>query len=184
MKCGTGETEMVKPVDASQPMAAPEEVLESARHGGQGPVNRPVGFARGSAANGRSLHDGPNTCRPDARAKGRMVDLIVRTLERDVIPRLVRAHRAVVAPAAIDRAPGASPTPDDVKALVALASRGDPADVGAYVQGLQARGVPLERIYLELLAPVAQRLGTMWESDATDFATVTMAARRSRSPMT
>lgn len=106
--------------------------------------------------------------------RGSRVALVVRTLEQDVIPRLVAAHRQATTPASIDRAPSAVPTEADVSTVTALALRGDQPDIEAYADALQARGVALERIYLELLAPVARRLGEMWESDECDFATVTM----------
>jgi methanogenic corrinoid protein MtbC1 len=112
-------------------------------------------------------------CR-DAAASSRRILLLARTIEQDVIPRLVLAHRAVPSQSYIDRSPSPALTAEDVATLTGLAIRGDLRDVESFVDGLQAAGIALDRIYLDLLAPVARRLGEMWEADTCDFATVTM----------
>ena len=48
----------------------------------------------------------------------------------------------------------------------------------AQVAALIARGVPVETIYLDLLAPTARRLGEMWTDDSCDFVDVTVALGR------
>ncbi|MEO3471059.1 cobalamin B12-binding domain-containing protein [Roseomonas sp. CAU 1739] len=107
-------------------------------------------------------------------APARRIILLAKTIERDVIPRLVLAHRAAPAAPYIDRSPSPLPTSEDIATLTALAIRSELKDVEAFVDGIQAAGIPLDRIYLDLLAPVARRLGEMWEADECDFATVTM----------
>ncbi len=178
---------MVKPVDASQPSQPWEEEADSGRLGlraaGGAEAGLPGGFAdaQAGAFHGHGRPEAPprhshvpHECEEDSPRRTRRINRLVNTLERDVIPRLVRAHRAVIAPPVIDRAPSAAVTADDLATVTALAMRGDPAETFAYVEALQGRGVALERIYLDLLGLVAQRLGTMWEEDACDFATVTI----------
>ncbi|MEQ8660470.1 MAG: cobalamin B12-binding domain-containing protein, partial [Gammaproteobacteria bacterium] len=46
------------------------------------------------------------------------------------------------------------------------------------VDALVARHVPLERVFLGLLAPVARRLGEMWEADTCTFTEVTLGLMR------
>ncbi len=41
-----------------------------------------------------------------------------------------------------------------------------------------ARGVPVDTIFVELLAPAARHLGELWDEDTADFITVTMALWR------
>jgi len=89
----------------------------------------------------------------------RRVALLAHTLENDVIPRLVLARREASPPAYIDNVSGAAPSAEDVARLTALAQNGDLAGSLAYIGGLRSRGMPLERVYLGLLAPVARRLG-------------------------
>jgi len=44
----------------------------------------------------------------------------------------------------------------------------------AYIDSVRVRGVSLSRVYLELLAPAARKLGEMWEEDRVSFADVTL----------
>ncbi len=95
--------------------------------------------------------------------------VLARTLETRIIPRLALAHRAP-APGA----EGAVPTPDEVAELTALVMQADFAASLALVARLRARDVPQAAILLDLLAPVARRLGEMWLADECDFSTVTI----------
>jgi methanogenic corrinoid protein MtbC1 len=47
-----------------------------------------------------------------------------------------------------------------------------------YVKELFAQGVELEELYLNLLTPVARKLGEMWDNDEADFTQVTVALWR------
>jgi methanogenic corrinoid protein MtbC1 len=99
---------------------------------------------------------------------------LARTIESDVIPRLVQAHRAseVIRPAA------PKPTVADVEAFVADIV-GDREDaLTATLDRMRQRGLPVEMLYLDLLAPAARLLGEMWNDDQCDFATVTVALGR------
>lgn len=104
----------------------------------------------------------------------RRVARLVQTLESDIIPRLVQAHR----PPADSLA---ASTPVHWPALEPLARMCFSADEGplhATVLGLRQAGVPVERIYLELLAPAARELGRLWELDLCDFTDVTVGVGR------
>ncbi|MBT9489073.1 MAG: cobalamin-dependent protein [Rubrivivax sp.] len=104
----------------------------------------------------------------------RRVARLVQTLETDIIPRLVKAHR----PAA--ETPGAA-VPVSWPALEALARMCYAANEGPLhgaVLALRQAGVPVERIYVELLAPAARELGRLWEEDHCDFTDVTVGVGR------
>lgn len=96
---------------------------------------------------------------------------LVRTIETDIVPRLVMAQP--LPPAAPDVARPLSQA--DIAAFTAIVLAGGPDEIMAEVEELRAQGVALDRIYLDLFAPTARRLGTMWEEDECDFATVTLA---------
>jgi methanogenic corrinoid protein MtbC1 len=115
----------------------------------------------------------PAQTRARQRRRNR-IGILAKTLEREIIPRLLLAHRNSVTAAYIDSSTGDAPCADDVRALTSLAMQADLAGALSYLEGLRARGMTLERIYLELLSPVARRLGTMWEEDECDFTTVTI----------
>jgi MerR family transcriptional regulator, light-induced transcriptional regulator len=103
---------------------------------------------------------------------------LVSTIEGEIIPRLMLAHR--------------TPLPEDgsVRATVLDASRLEIEDFArlvlgsdahapeAHVEVLLEAGVSLEVIYLGLLAPTARYLGELWEADLCDFTSVTTALWR------
>ena len=107
---------------------------------------------------------------------------IVRTIEADIIPRLVRAHRpspstrAVVRDAPVVRMP--QPSAEDVQAFVAVMLYGPDTDWQALSARLVGRGVSIENIFLGLLGPAARELGARWDQDLVAFTDVTVAVGR------
>jgi methanogenic corrinoid protein MtbC1 len=106
--------------------------------------------------------------------------LLSRMIAAEVIPRLARGLRAAPAPELI--APLAvvpvHVVAADVADVVALVLTEEADTVFAHVQILQGRGLSVQTIFLDLLAPVARRLGEMWEADTCDFAQVTIGLVR------
>ena len=111
-----------------------------------------------------------------ASAEERMAKL-VKTLEAEVIPRLVEAHRSATESISVV-AGCASPTATDVEAFVQLALGTDESSVTQFVDERLEQGLPIEGVCLELLAPAATRLGVMWEDDICDFNAVTLGVGR------
>jgi len=115
-------------------------------------------------------------------ARDRMAS-IVRTIEQDIIPRLVQAHRPETATAP-EPQPQLQPLAprrvisDDV--LVFVQQVLDPDDGGwqAMTERLTAEGTAVGDIYLHLLAPAARELGRMWDEDLCSFTDVTVAIGR------
>ncbi len=125
-------------------------------------VPRPLSAKSGEAA---------RTARRDAP--------LAQMIETEVVPRLVLAGRAAGRRSPSDlgqAAPG--PGPEDVVALVGLVIGGDPTAPLAYVEELRLRGITLDRLYLDLFAVVAQRLGELWTEDLCSFADVTVGLVR------
>jgi MerR family transcriptional regulator, light-induced transcriptional regulator len=99
---------------------------------------------------------------------------LVHTIERDIIPRLVRAHA---------QAPAASgdanlPTRAEVEAFTAQVMDRDDTAIHAQLAALRARGVSVEALYVGLLAPAARHLGELWDDDRCHFADVTVGMGR------
>ncbi|MDF1501849.1 cobalamin B12-binding domain-containing protein [Roseisolibacter sp. H3M3-2] len=103
------------------------------------------------------------------------------TIERDLVPRLLLAHRAgPFTP--FERAVltgGASVVcAGDREEFVDLVLGPDEDAARRYVAQLLTRGISVEAVYLDLLAPTAVHLGHLWETDDADFLEVTAALGR------
>jgi len=111
-----------------------------------------------------------------SKSKAKGMDRLVRTVEAEIVPRLLIARRSIPA----------TPVPANTEGL----DEGDAAELArlllshevdvpfAYVEAIRHRGVPLEHIYTQLLAPAARRLGVLWERDEVDFVQVTLGLGR------
>jgi methanogenic corrinoid protein MtbC1 len=103
---------------------------------------------------------------------------LLRTIEVEIIPRLVLARRAAIGGAPVSAADGLIPGAEEVAALARLVLAQDGGAASSYVESLRTRGTSIEVLYLELLAPAARRLGELWTADICDFAEVTVGLCR------
>ncbi len=98
-------------------------------------------------------------------------------IEGEIIPRLMAAH-AVDA----ERLSGFDsdwPIDDaDIQALAPLVMEVDADALLAHVEAILDRGVSVEAVMVDLLAPIARLLGEYWEDDRCDFVDVTMGLWR------
>jgi methanogenic corrinoid protein MtbC1 len=108
---------------------------------------------------------------------GRMARL-VKTIEGEIVPRLILARRLKVQPPDGEMGHNASPDALDVKELVRLLLAHEPGIASAYVELVRQRGASLSNICLGLLAPAARELGLLWEEDECDFMQVTVGLCR------
>ena len=99
---------------------------------------------------------------------------VVKTIKTQIIPKIVLALRST--PKTAEKAKQQLLTA--VEQFAALALGNDDGAAFAYVEQLLAEGTSVEAIFLELLAPAARQLGEQWESDTTDFASVTLGVGR------
>lgn len=102
---------------------------------------------------------------------------IVRTIEADIIPRLVRSHREVVEPVVL---PAVVPeiTPAEVGRFTAAVLEPGETAASEMIASLRAQGVSIESLYVDLLSPTARELGRMWDDDSVMFSDVTVAVGR------
>ena len=103
---------------------------------------------------------------------------LVRTIEGEIVPRLVLARRTAQAPAGAKASQLRAPDAVDVKELVRLLLAHDAGVAAAYVEAVRHRGATLEIVCLQLLAPAARELGLLWEEDECDFMQVTVGLCR------
>src|SRR5271165_4789126 len=93
-----------------------------------------------------------------AESEARMARLL-RTIEGEIVPRLVLARRAAQASAGADATAGKRPDDADVTELVRLLLAHDVGVASAYVETIRQRGASFEAVCLCLLAPAARELG-------------------------
>lgn len=123
-----------------------------------------------------SMHEG-SAGEPRQRARpGNSSPLrMARLIEGEIIPRLLLAHRAdreITVPLAPAFASG------EPLAFAHRALDADVYDLLAVIETHLARGVSIDAVYLDLLAPTARVLGDFWDNDICDFVDVTMAMWR------
>lgn len=113
------------------------------------------------------------------RADGEPDRSLSRLIESEIIPRLLVAHGGP---------PHASPhgahpengtiSEAEVAGFAPLALQIEADELLEHVDNLVARGVSLDTLLVDLLAPAARRLGEFWEDDRCDFIDVTMGLWR------
>lgn len=101
---------------------------------------------------------------------------VVRTIKSQIVPKIVLALRRAPNPKIPEGTEQQAPSALDQ--FTALTLGHDEGAAHAYVMAVVAKGNSVESIFLNLLAPAARRLGTLWEADAADFANVTLAVGR------
>ena len=121
----------------------------------------------------------PRSPRMPAEASSALGALL-RTFEVNVIPSLLKANqnRPITVATAGDGGAPSKVRAGDVSRLANAALEADPGALHGQIHGLRARGLSLESIFLELLAPAARKLGQRWERDEIDFVAVTAALSR------
>jgi len=104
---------------------------------------------------------------------------LTRTIESEIIPRLLLAHGGRGADEAPNRRSG-SPTLDakDIERFASLLLEQDISAAAGFVVTARGLGTPLEVIFLDLFAPAARHLGDLWTADRCDFVDVTMGLSR------
>ncbi len=99
-------------------------------------------------------------------------------IQNEIVPRLMLSHRVGPVPPSVVTAAARELSDADVTTFVAAIRGVDDALAVQYVRGLMAAGTSIESVYIDLLAPTARRLGSLWEADECDFVEVTVAMGR------
>ncbi|MEN9772628.1 MAG: hypothetical protein RJA58_1271 [Pseudomonadota bacterium] len=123
----------------------------------------------------RAFPDSPASHHPEDQ-----MDWLVKTIEAEIIPRLMAAHQeeggdSVEASLCIRQ--------EEVDQFTDIALRSESAICQNFVESIRNRGVPLQAIYLYLFAPAARKLDAMWVADQCDFTEITVALWRMQQVM-
>jgi MerR family transcriptional regulator, light-induced transcriptional regulator len=113
--------------------------------------------------------------RRDGRSGVSAQPQLLRTIETEVIPRLMLAHRTGTMRFRSLRPVVPTVDADDVEQFTGLLLKSDDALAASrFIETVRDRGVKLETIFLDLLTPSARLLGEYWVEDKSDFADVTI----------
>ena len=104
---------------------------------------------------------------------------LVKTIEGEIIPRLLISHQANVLPEC-RMAPADVVTPDDAQEFGGLILALDHMPAYSFVEQKRADGQSLESVIMDLLAPTATYLGELWKADRCSFTEVTVGLSRLR----
>lgn len=110
------------------------------------------------------------------------MDWLVKTIEAEIIPRLMASHQDVTTDAT-ERFGQAMVQPHEVSDFTDIVLNNESLICQNYIESIRERGVPLQSIYLHLIAPAARRLGDMWVADECDFTKITIALWRMQQVM-
>jgi len=139
------------------------------------PENSEAGHWRGFGAPANSRFDGiPGLLPITPASTTATVAVLARTIQNEIIPRLMMAHRTPSECAMPNLVIPYSVTASDVDNFVNLLLEGRQAEGLDWIEEARGKGVSIESIFLNLLAPAARQLGELWEEDERDFTEVTL----------
>jgi methanogenic corrinoid protein MtbC1 len=98
-----------------------------------------------------------------------------RVIEADILPRLMLAY---MQPPPVSPPRSAAPVaPVSIEDFADRLAANDIATASDFIAAIQREGKSRHDIFLEILAPAARRLGSLWETDHCDFVEVTVGLR-------
>ena len=108
------------------------------------------------------------------------IEQLTRTIENEIIPRLLLAHAVPeVAKAAVPEVPGRLASFEDkVAELAGLVLEKDVGVAASYVEMMRERGDTLESVFHALVAPAARLVGDLWKANVCNSAQFTQALER------
>lgn len=116
--------------------------------------------------------------RPSERSPEVSGSFLTKVIEAEIIPRLFLAHRNLQQVAKLEDPQATQPDIGDSDVFARLVLSSEPTEIMDRVEALMMRGMTLERMFLDLLAPVARKLGEFWDQDLCTFTDVTLGLSR------
>ncbi len=132
------------------------------------------------ASHGSGSHGESAAYSSDRRsAPARYQQWLQRTIETEVIPRLMLAQRlTAISPDVSNGDLGSTPGLADIETFASLLLQDDESTCDDFIATLRKRPIAMESIFLDLFAPTARRLGELWTDDLCDFTQVTLGLWR------
>jgi MerR family transcriptional regulator, light-induced transcriptional regulator len=104
--------------------------------------------------------------------------LLATTIETEIIPRLMLAHRQTPEQIKSRRKKKYTFEKSEVIEFARLVVIHDVAVASAYVDAMTKQGATLEAVFTQLFSPAARHLGDMWNEDRCTFSEVTIGLAR------
>lgn len=125
----------------------------------------------------RPRHDSPTRVAAGAPV-GWSPTALAGLIQAEIIPRVLAAHRDEDRPVRgeYDDTPAIDATEAD--AFASLVIENEAYTLIRFVEGILERGIDVQSVLVDLLAPAARHLGELWEDDLCDFFDVTMGLWR------
>ncbi len=125
---------------------------------------------------GVGIADGKDDRREEHAARAAVRNARLRKVVCEhIVPHLALIHREWSKSAAAE-----PPTADDINAFGMAILGSDPEAADRLFERLRERGLTIDELFENLLAPTARRLGELWEQDICDFVEVTIGVNRLR----
>lgn len=124
----------------------------------------------------------PGVCAPDGVLAESRIAALMRTIESQIVPRLMLAHQGQ-APGVHGRAAQAvasPPSSEDIEQLARALIDRDPEAARAAIVAARLRGHGPESLLLDWIAPASRQLGAWWTEDRCDFTQVTIGMWRAQ----
>jgi methanogenic corrinoid protein MtbC1 len=97
---------------------------------------------------------------------------LLATIESEIIPRLMLAHRVEPLAQNVCADTRLPPTEEEIFEFARIAACHDLASALAYVESMSRQGLAIEAVLLDLVAPAARLLGEHWKADLRSFTEV------------
>ena len=140
--------------------------------------DRPSATADSSSSSSVTTAPNSSDSRVDFGVDDERIRSLARTIEAEIVPRLLMSFARSSRPPEASSGAGCLPESGDLDELARLLLAHEAEVASAFVQIVRQRGTPAERICLDLLAPAAKRLGALWESGFCDFKELTRGLER------
>ncbi|WP_292929218.1 B12-binding domain-containing protein [Novosphingobium sp. PASSN1] len=141
-----------------------------------GPHDEHTGVPANARRNAGSSNAGGGRGGNARRTRNSSSSAISTLIEGEIIPQLLVAHR--MRPGRPAPQGGGVVTADDVARFSPLPLTLQADELLVHVEEYLARGVGIDALFVDLLAPAARRLGVLWEEDLCDFLDVTIGLWR------
>lgn len=112
------------------------------------------------------------------RATGAFRDVLRRTVEGDVLPRLLAQLRSMPGGTGAPELPVQQLPKGAFRAFMEALRHRDDDQVRRHLSHLIAHGWPAEVLIRDLITPAARRMGELWETDDCNFVEVTLTCAR------